>query len=198
MEEFFNEHNISNLLYTYFILDVPRDVIKIYSINKLFKKCIDDNHKYFILLFYTPLTNQELKDSVRNYIEEDNTLNLPHISTWNTFLITKMDELFANYRLVANYSKFNENISNWNVSNVINMTSMFYRAYSFNQKLNWNVSNVIYMDRMFYYASKFNQQLYWDVSNVKNMNFMFAYAIKFKRQLNWNISNNTKRVNMFQ
>ena len=45
---------------------------------------------------------------------------------------------------------FNDNINNWNVSNVTNMEGMFYRAKLFNQSLNdWNVSNVENMWRMF-------------------------------------------------
>jgi len=144
MEEFFNEYNTSNLLYTYFILDVPRDIIKIYSINKLFKKCID--HKYFKSLFYTPKTNIELKKSVDNYIE-NNSLNLPHISKWNTHLITNMHKLFN-----MCYD-FNEDISQWNVSNVINMTKMFDNAWKFNQELNWNISNIFLKTCMFVYSN---------------------------------------------
>ena len=45
---------------------------------------------------------------------------------------------------------FNQDLSNWNVSGVINMESMFYSADVFNQDLsNWNVSNVTNMDDMF-------------------------------------------------
>ena len=45
---------------------------------------------------------------------------------------------------------FNQDIRNWNVSNVTNMEGMFYRAKLFNQSLNdWNVSNVENMWRMF-------------------------------------------------
>ena len=51
-------------------------------------------------------------------------------------------------------------ISNWDVSNVTNMSDMFRYATSFNQPLNkWNVSNVIFMAFMFEGASSFNQPL---------------------------------------
>ena len=41
--------------------------------------------------------------------------------------------------------KFNQNISNWNVSKVTDMSYMFGGAKAFNQPLNnWNVSNVTY------------------------------------------------------
>ena len=191
MEDFFNEYNISNIFYTYFILDVPRDVIKIYSINKLFKKCIDNNQKYFKSLFYTPETNKELKESVNNYVKNNNSLNLPHISKWNTYKITNMDYLFYNQ------TWFNEDISKWNTSNVISMNCMFRCTNSFNQKLNWDVSNVTNMNHMFYYAFIFNQELNWDVSNVTNMNGMFYGAGLFNQELNWDVSNVTSMNYMF-
>ena len=48
------------------------------------------------------------------------------------------------------------------------MEYMFFKASSFNQDLSdWDVSNVELMRFMFYYASSFNQDLSdWDVSNV--------------------------------
>ena len=65
-------------------------------------------------------------------------------------------------RVVTQYG----DISNWNVSNVTNMSEMFYRAESFNQPLKWNVSNVTDMKRMFHRAESFNQPLNnWNVSN---------------------------------
>ena len=56
-------------------------------------------------------------------------------------------------------------ISEWDVSNVINMRSMFFMCKSFNQDLSsWDISNVIYKDNMFYncpikekYKPKFKQ-----------------------------------------
>ena len=51
------------------------------------------------------------------------------------------------------YSDFNGDISNWDVSNVTNMNTMFAWCEDFNQ----DISN-------------------WDVSNVKNMNSIFAYC----------------------
>jgi surface protein len=54
-------------------------------------------------------------------------------------------------------SAFNQDISNWNVSNVNNMAGMFYHAYKFNQLIgNWDVSNVTDMEGMFHRAKSFN------------------------------------------
>ena len=60
-------------------------------------------------------------------------------------------------RVVTQYG----DISNWNVSKVTDMESMFSGARSFNQPLNnWDVSNVTYMDQMFENAWSFNQPLH--------------------------------------
>ena len=42
-------------------------------------------------------------------------------------------------------NNFNQDISRWNVSNVENMSQMFYGANSFDKSINnWDVSNVKY------------------------------------------------------
>ncbi len=88
-------------------------------------------------------------------------------------------------------SKFNGDISNWDVSSVTDMHGMFEEAWNFNQALNnWNVSNVTDMGAMFCLAKEFNQALNnWDVSNVTNMGSMFQDAKEFNQTLNnWNVS----------
>ena len=59
-------------------------------------------------------------------------------------------------------------ISNWNVSLIFDMTSLFYGMHLFNEDINnWDVSNVTNMDYMFYGTYEYNKPLdKWDVSNV--------------------------------
>ena len=97
-------------------------------------------------------------------------------------------------------SSFNGDLSNWDVSNVGNMFSMFDGASAFNGDLSdWNVSNVTNMIRCFlvllhlmavsqlgyelryYYVSMFNGASSfngdistWNVSNVTDMYGMFG------------------------
>ena len=63
----------------------------------------------------------------------------------------------------------------WDVSNVVDMSSMFSHAISFNQQLNrWDVSNVFSMENMFSNASNFDQDLSsWNVSGVNEIGSMF-------------------------
>ena len=88
-----------------------------------------------------PKTKDELKRIIRNTIEEKGyncDLNFIDVSK-----ITDMSFLFST-------SKFNGDISKWDVSKVKNMDSMFYNASSFNGDIdNWNVSKVENMKTMF-------------------------------------------------
>ena len=95
---------------------------------------------------------------------------------------------------------FNQDISGWDTSNVVNMSNMFYNCSAFNQPLNtWNTSKVTDMSYMFRSCSAFNQPLdTWDVGNVTNMSSMFNSAFRFNQPLNnWNVSNVTDMYGMF-
>ena len=70
--------------------------------------------------------------------------------------------------MFKNASTFDQDLSSWNVSKVIDMIGMFNGTEAFNQDIGtWDVSNVTNMFGMFYLASAFNQDLSsWNVSNV--------------------------------
>ena len=107
-----------------------------------------------------------------------------------TTQITNMSSLFSGKQ------SFNDNISNWDVSNVTNMNNMFNNARAFNQDISsWDVSNVTAMQQMFQNARSFNQNIdAWDVSSVTNMSSMFKNAFQFNQPITsapnrWNVSN---------
>merc|ERR1712151_270248 len=85
---------------------------------------------------------------------------------------------------------FNGDLSNWDVSNVTDMTSMFAFTKYFNGNITpWNVSNVKDMWAMFNRASSFNRDIgQWDVSNVTSVMHMFFHALSFRKELCWNIT----------
>jgi surface protein len=96
-------------------------------------------------------------------------------------------------------SQFNQPIENWDVSKVTNMEHMFNFS-DFNQAIvSWDVSNVTSMDHMFYF-SKFNQDIgSWDVSKVTNMGRMFNLATVFDQPIgNWDVSKVTNMYEMFR
>jgi len=97
-------------------------------------------------------------------------------------------------------ANFNQNIGDWDVSNITNMNQMFYLATSFNQNIgSWDVSNVTDMGEMFSYAQNFNQDINsWSVSNVTDMSSMFYYAQDFNQTIeDWKVSNVKDMFNMF-
>ena len=97
-------------------------------------------------------------------------------------------------------STFNQNIGSWNVENVKNMSNIFAGALAFNQNIeNWDVGNVTTMLGMFQSAKAFNQDISsWNVGNVTNMSSMFFGALSFNQDIgNWNVMNVTDMSSMF-
>ena len=86
-------------------------------------------------------------------------------------------------------------ISDWDVSNVTNMSSMFFDCWelkSVGDLSKWNVSNVINMSAMFDSCEELESVediSKWDVSNVTDMRFMFLGCKKFNQDISgWNVS----------
>src|SRR6056297_1352701 len=114
---------------------------------------------------YTVNSKQELKE----LLKKDSSikkikLNFTDASNLYKEVLASIDPFFNKI-----------NVSEWDVSNVTNMSNMFYGAESFNQALNdWSVRNVRNMSFMFQNATSFNQPLNkWDIRNVRDMYFMF-------------------------
>ena len=132
---------------------------------------------------YFPQTNEELKAIIKKRIkEEGKKVDLNDIDTSK---ITDMSHLFEN-------TNFNGDISNWNVSNVKNMNSIFASCKKFNSDISsWDVSNVTNMSYMFFWCELFNQDISsWDVSNVNDMNNMFYHCKSFNQDISsWDVSN---------
>ncbi|RUA33665.1 MAG: hypothetical protein DSY77_09125 [Bacteroidetes bacterium] len=103
-------------------------------------------------------------------------------------------------RMFYNAKSLNQDISHWDVSNVTNLSDVFHGASSFNQDLsNWDISNVTKMTRMFANTAAFNQDLNnWNTANVKEMDFMFWDADAFQGNISdWNTENVTNMWGMF-
>jgi len=86
------------------------------------------------------------------------------------------------------------------LTNVVSMNQMFYKASSFDGDLShWDMSNITNMSYMFSYARDFNQDIgTWNVSNVTNMSYMFSFTRDFNQDIGtWNVSNVTTMENMF-
>ena len=96
---------------------------------------------------------------------------------------------------------FNQDISSWDMSNVIFTIRMFGGATSFNQDIgNWDLSNATNIGEMFKGATSFNQDIGdWDVSNVTNMAETFEGATSFNQDIgDWDVSNVTNMAETFK
>ena len=111
-----------------------------------------------------PKTNEELKEIIKERIKQYGTecdLNDIDVS-----LIEDMSTVFFR-------SRFNGNISKWNVRNATDMSNMFIGS-DFNGDISdWDVSNVKDMSGMFS-MSKFNQDISdWKIKEDCDTNHMF-------------------------
>ncbi len=143
------------------------------------------------------------------------------ISNWDTGKVTTMARMFAAGPDFppSNFNNMNESLiqeegsteTNWNTSNVKNMTSMFQNS-NFNLSISsWDTSKVTDMTRMFAQTANFNNgvddtckcckhpsPLIWDTSNVLDMASMFQEALKFNQSIQyWNTSKVTEMSQMF-
>lgn len=146
--------------------------------------------------------------SEQGYIYFPQTVNIELRPTWD--LQTKNSPTIdfrtfnRNFKILArqfeNATLFNQDISNWNISNITDLTLMFNNAVSFSQNINsWDVSNVTIFSNTFLKASFFNQPLnLWNVAKAVNMNSMFREASLFNQSLSsWNVEKVTDMSNMF-
>ena len=144
---------------------------------------------------YHPKTNEELQNLVEKLIEERG--NESDLNDIDTSQITDMSWIF-------DYSKFNGDISGWDVSNVKTMEGMFAKSEFTGENgdiSGWDVSSVENMSGMFK-ITKYNGDISkWDVSSVKRMGLMF-YESEFTGEngdiSKWDVSNVITMWAMFE
>ena len=122
-----------------------------------------------------PKNKTQLKQLI-NYAFKHDIYDLNFIDTSK---ITDMSELFEDV-------KHNFDISCWDVSNVIDISFMFYGCHNFNCDLSkWDVSNVEMMTGTFYKCIKFNCDLSkWNVIKVRNIRYIFDKS-GISKKPNW-------------
>ena len=179
------------------------------------KKPVNRQSKYE----YYPKNNMELRDTIIDLLRHG-------ITDLNCIDVTKVTNLSWVFSYVNNIIPVKDiDISEWDVSNVINMNCMFYKCKEFNSDLskwdvskvtnmysmfndceefncdlsNWNVSNVTNMLGMFFNCTEFVSDISkWDVSKVKYMTSMFFNCKKFNSDLSkWDVYNVANMISMF-
>ena len=168
-----------------------------------------DKTKTLIFLFtiiFTPITfsqnyitDANIQEAVDTCLSTHPETGLCTDSEFGAISTWDVSQVTDMTELFFNKNQFNGDISSWDVSNVIDMTYMFDEANNFNQNIGlWNVSNVTSMFSMFG-ASDFNQDISsWDVSKVINMQNMF-YKSSFNQDIgSWDVSSVTNMGSMFE
>lgn len=98
-------------------------------------------------------------------------------------------------------ANFNDpDVGLWDMSNVTNMSQMFWANTSFNQDIsNWDTSSVTTMYFTFYQCSNFNQNIGgWNTGSVTDMNSMLRECTNFNQNLTgWCVTNITSEPFQF-
>ena len=184
------------------LISEPKTVLAIFK--KLNPIYLDENGVTIKTYDWADVGDKGIIDGVEYTIVDEDTLrqmvaNDEDVTKVVTSRISAMNQLFMDR------DNFNQNISNWDVSNVTNMNAMFYKASTFNQNIgSWDVGNVINMDSMFG-ETIFNQYIGgWDVGNVTNMlgmfhsNGVFIPSTQFNQDISmWDVSSVTTMKKMF-
>ena len=124
------------------------------------------------------------------------------IENWNMSTATKLAELFA---VLSGTSTFDTQaasyVKDWNVSNVTDMSFLFYNAVNMTTFIgtNWNVSNVVDMEYMFWNTNNLTDIVGledWDIRNVTNFsNFMNSSNAGLNTTLYDSVLNNWSNLN---
>ena len=136
-----------------------------------------------------PTTKHELIKEINIRLDRGQT-NLNDI---DTSMITDMSALLFNCNQ-------NIDISLWDVSNVRDMSYMFYGCDKLNCDFSrWNTGKVERMDCMFCSCQNFNSDLSkWNTRNVSDMENMFYKCYKFNCDLSgWDVHNVEYMRDMF-
>ena len=154
-----------------------------------------------------------------NSLEMSWNYNITGVTDWGTLGIVLADWMFdgcRNLEYLPNYipptmtsllymlsgtRKFNHpNVLSWDLSNVTELSGLFYNTWVFNQPIgSWNVSNVTSMYSTFAQSKAFNQPIgTWNVSKVLDMRYMFNGSLAFNQDLSgWETSSVTNMAQMF-
>lgn len=192
------------------LIDFKRsDSLKLLQIKRWGAMGLGESWGHFYFAIYLEITATDAPDltgvtSLRFSFAHCYALTtVPGMMNWSMSDVTDMASLFENS------INFNQAIGEWDTSNVVDMSRMFYTLHykgsKFNQDIGrWNTSNVTTMEKMFYTSelsetSEFNQNIGgWDTSNVSNMNSMFFGAKKFNQAIgSWDVSQVTDMGTMF-
>ena len=171
------------------------------SLTKYLNEKLIINKDYKNSYTYAPTSFDELREIIEDRYDKLGAGTKTNPIDFNDVDVSNISSFYDNDINIGIFerTKFKYiNISDWDVSNVESMNTMFWNCNSLvsvGDLSNWDVSNVKNMGRMFCICKQLKSVgdlSNWDVSNVKNMYRMFFYCEKIKSVgdlSNWNVSN---------
>lgn len=174
------------------------DVSNVTSFEQLFKNC--KNLTDVSGLKDWDVSNVKTMEEAFNGCNE--LSNISALNTWNVSKVTSFRVMFGETALTSDSLNA---LKGWDVSNVKDMSSLFYNCtYLTNVDAlsKWNVGSVTSMAGMFDSCSNLKNadgMKNWNMSNVTYMNGMFQYCYRLEKldASKWNVSNVTDFRQMF-
>ena len=143
-----------------------------YNINLLstkFHLYEDVQNEIFMYLADEFETNASLKAKVKLYYE---TGKLDELKFLNTQCVTSMHRLFEDF---INIVRLDIILSNWDTSNVVDMSYMLYGCKCFDGDLtDFPMPNVLDASYMFYGCERLNKKINFCIPKAINISYMFS------------------------
>ena len=173
------------------------------SLNQYIKEKLIINKDYVDVNMLTPKSFYELRKIIDDRYKKLGPGTEQKPIDFNDIDVSNLNSFRNKGKGIFEETKFKYiDISDWNVSNVTNMSYMFYACKelkSVGDISEWDVSKVINMSFMFTGCKKINQDISkWNVSSVTDMSYMFDGCESFNQDIsNWDVSNVRYKIVMF-
>ena len=173
------------------------DAVQMYSANKSLAIATWGPIEFWDTSRVTDMSMLFFPETKRSFIWKEHEQKLRERSGWK---LHERCNPKAKYPYWA-ASWFNEDISRWDTSNVVNMSHAFHGAGLFDKDISgWDTSKVKSFEMMFRGAMSFNANISrWDTSSGENFQHFLYYAFSFRQNLShWDVSKAKNTAGMFK
>ena len=168
------------------------------NLNQYIKEKLIINKDYRDGKMYHPESFDELRKIIEDRYDKLGPGTKQNPIDFNDIDVSNLDSFYSSNTSEGIFNKIlfkYIDISDWDVSNIKSMNSMFFWCDALRSVGNisgWDVSNVTDMSYMFFNCKELESVgdlSKWDVSNVTNMKYMFFGCAYFNQDLSdWNVS----------
>ena len=177
------------------------------TLNQYIQEKLIINKDYNDGKIYHPKSFDELRKIIEDRYDKLGPGTKQNPIDFNDIDVSNIDSFYnkKTYNGIFDYTFFKYiDISDWDVSNVTDMSCMFFRCEeleSVGDLSGWDVSNIESMRNMFYECEALKSVgdiSKWNVSNVTDMTRMFCWCKSFNQDISdWDVSNVKGMVAVF-